>query len=410
MRQVPILSKNFRYVFPFFIVIILDAIGSGIIAPILAPMLSQTGNHWLGNSSFVQHISYGLILASFPFFYMLGAPILGALSDIYGRKKILLVCLLGALIGFVFYALSFKYNSLFLLVLGRMVAGITSGSQGVAQAAMADISQENDKASNFGLIAVALTIGLVAGPLLGGVLSNSQLVSWFNLSTPFYVVIVLGIINLILLLLTIQDQYQKKLSSALSVNGLARHFQSFFQLFRERKIAKILLVFFLFELGWSLYYQALALLLVKSFSYSATGIGLFASYVGAMLSISLIILVRSICPRYSLKAIVSISLLVGVISLMLIFLLPGIYAQYLLVIAITGVVALVYTSLITFASKRVSTYRQGLLMGTTDSLLALAFSITGLLSGWLGYYSVQLPFLMAAFFWLLSLILAITME
>jgi len=393
-------------IFPYFIVIILDAVGFGIVAPILAPLISHSHSALLGGfGDFGRHIIFGVILAIFPFSFMLGAPLLGALSDQLGRKRVLLICLLGTLFGFVLYAFSFAFSSVLLLIIARFIAGFTSASQGVAQAAMMDISEGKQKAINIGLIAVALTIGLVLGPLLGGVLSDSKLVAWFGLATPFYFIIIVSVFNLFLLQYKIHDQPGQK--AALS---FSQHWQAFMGLFRVRAVAAVLFVFFCFELSWSLYFQSLALLLVNRFHYHAVGIGLFSSYVGLSLSFGLLVLVRFFVKFYSLNNIIKFSLLLGVVSTLVLYFSQSMLAQYVLAVPITFAVALIYSSIIAKASDLVDRQHQGLLMGVTDSLLALAFAITGFLSGWLAYFSVKLPELLAVGFMLVACLVAVRIK
>src|SRR3990167_3026994 len=416
MRQVPVEQladtiivkspQSFRLVAPFFIVIILDAIGFGIISPLLAPLVAQASHVLWGAhaSSYVIHILYGLILAAFPISYMIGAPILGALSDYLGRKQVLFFCLVGVLIGFICYVLSFSLASISLLILGRVLAGFTSGSQGVAQAAMADISlASKDKAINIGMIAVAMTLGLVLGPLVGGELSNPKWISWFSLTTPFYFVILLSIFNLFILLIWVKSD--NNISHQAVLPHLTQHWQNFIALFKSTKICLLLVVFFFFELGWSLYYQSLALFLAEQFHFQAQTIGLFLTYVGIILSFGLIAIVRLAVNYLKLKTVIFIALLIGVISLIAVYGFHLFIGQCLLVIPVTFAVALIYTSLITLVSNLVAKDQQGLLMGTTDGLLALAFAITGFLAGWLAYFNINLPFLVAGCFWLVALII-----
>jgi len=388
-------------IFPYFIVIILDAVGFGIVSPILAPLVAHSHSVLLGGfGDFGRHIIFGLILAIFPLSFMLGAPLLGALSDQWGRKRVLLICLLGTLFGFVLYACSFVFSSVLLLILARFLAGFTSASQGVAQAAMVDVSEGKQKAVNIALIAVALTIGLVLGPLLGGVLSDVKWAPWFGMATPFYFIIIVSVLNLVLLQYKIHDQPNQK-----TVFSLSEHCQAFVGLFRVRAVASMLLVFFFFELSWSLYYQSLALLLVHRFHYHAVGIGLFSSYVGLSLSFGLLVLVRLFVKFSSLSTMIKYSLLLAVVSILFLYVSQGLWAQYLLAIPMTFAVALIYSSLVAKVSDLVDRHHQGLLMGVTDALLALAFAITGFLSGWLAYFDVKLPELLAAGFMLAAWLL-----
>ncbi|HYF97375.1 MAG TPA: MFS transporter, partial [Coxiellaceae bacterium] len=87
---------------PYFIAIAIDAIGFTIIAPVLIPLT----NHVVNNSGLSQHLLYGTILAIYSLSFMIGAPILGALSDLLGRRKVLIIASIGVLLGYTFYAFS----------------------------------------------------------------------------------------------------------------------------------------------------------------------------------------------------------------------------------------------------------------------------------------------------------------
>jgi MFS family permease len=372
------------------------------VTPILAPLVNDPSAHVLGAHSSVEsrHIVYGLIQALSPLCYMLGAPILGYLSDRVGRRKILLFCIGGSFVGLLAYILSFNFNSLLILLFGRVIVGFTSGSLAVAQSAIADISKGAAKAKNIGLIAVAMTIGLIAGPLLGGVLSDPSVVSWFTNSTPFYAGIVLSVANLIILL-TMLDETHMLVSTDKS-HGLLR---DFWRLLTQYNLQYILLSFFVFELGWSLYFQSLALLLAQHFHLANKMIGVFSSYVGLVLSLFLLYGVRVVVNRFELVKIVKPSYLLGIIVLLIGFFFNTMTMQWLIAIPISLMVAFCYTIFITMGSDKVDSNMQGLYMGVTDGLLSLAFAITAFLGSVLAIKSAIVPELVAAGFFAFGLLL-----
>jgi MFS family permease len=292
MRQVP----QPLFIIPFFLIIIIDAMSFGIVTPVLASMVNNS--HFLGNTAVDRHLVYGFLQAISPLCYMIGAPLLGYFSDHWGRKKILIYCVIGSFLGLAGYTLSFLFQSLTLLFIARIIVGVTSGSLAVAQAAIADISQGAQKARNIGVIAVAMTIGLVAGPLLGGVLSDNTVISWFNELTPFYVAIALTIASLFILLMILKSNVV-----LISKEKLA-FFSELRNLVKIRRVCTIFIVFLFFELGWSLYYSSLALLLIQKFHLTNKVVGIFISGVGLFLSFFLIIGVRFFTTRFSLKAII----------------------------------------------------------------------------------------------------------
>jgi len=260
MKQVPKQTQpSLAFIFPFFFVMIIDVMSFGIITPIIASLVAKTTHSSLFGSMtpFTSHLIYGFILALAPCCYIFAAPFMGYLSDIFGRKRILLACNVGSVIGLSTYLLSFLYSSLLLLLLGRVIVGSTSGSLAVAQSAMADISHHKKRTTNVALIAVAMTIGLVSGPLIGGILSDHHLFWGFGLTIPFYVAILLALINLIFLIVYLHE------TQTIAIKTQPNQCYQILQQIRTNQTLRwLLIIFFIFEVSWSLYFQSLPLILI----------------------------------------------------------------------------------------------------------------------------------------------------
>jgi DHA1 family tetracycline resistance protein-like MFS transporter len=396
MRQVPESS----YFLPILLVVILDAMSTGIMLPVLAPLVSADHGILSAYSLEMRHTIYGYVLGAFNCCFMLGAPIWGYLSDFWGRKKVLLFCLMGTALSFLLYIFSFHFNSLRILLIGRMVGGLTSGCQGVAQAAIAERSIGEQKAANIGLIAVGMTIGLVTGPLIGGFFSDHQWVSWFSATTPFYVSIFLSLFSFIFLWGSFREKDYGKNEHNFT------YFKSYMtEIFSKKSLLILLSAFFFFELGWSLYFQSLALLLIQKYDFSSSLVGLFSSYVGFALCLGLIFLVRFCIQRWKLAKMIKIALFVATITLIFAFFSHHRCWQWLVATIIANAVAVGYAGMIALASDQIDASKQGFLMGSTDAIIGLAFTLTGLLSGVIAYYSPALPQFLAGLFMVLGLII-----
>jgi DHA1 family tetracycline resistance protein-like MFS transporter len=165
-----------------FVTLLIDIMGWGLIIPVMANLIAELKGIPVNEAS-----AYGAILLSvFAVMQFLFAPVMGNLSDRYGRRPILLLALLGFGIDYIVLALAPTYGWLFL---GRVIAGITGASFTTASAYIADISTDENRAKNFGLIGAAFGLGFVLGPALGGFLAT------WGIRAPFYAAAALCLIN-----------------------------------------------------------------------------------------------------------------------------------------------------------------------------------------------------------------------
>lgn len=161
----------------------MDAVGIGLVMPVLPGLLRSVGHvddiGWI----------FGAFLSVYAAMQVVFSPVLGALSDRYGRRPVLLLSLAGAMADYLFMAFA---PSLSLLFVGRVIAGVTGASMAVASALMADITEEDRRARGFGHLSAAFGVGFIAGPALGGVLGDV----W--LRAPFLAAAALNGLNLAL--------------------------------------------------------------------------------------------------------------------------------------------------------------------------------------------------------------------
>ncbi|HNU88410.1 MAG TPA: TCR/Tet family MFS transporter [Ferruginibacter sp.] len=165
-----------------FITLLIDVIGFGIIIPVMPGLISRLNN--VDISTAAKYGSY--LMVAYAATQFICAPILGNLSDKYGRRPVLLFSLFGFGIDYIFMALAPTYAWLFI---GRIIAGITGSSFTTAAAYIADISNADNRAKNFGMIGAAFGLGFIIGPLMGGVVSQ------FGERVPFYVAAALALLN-----------------------------------------------------------------------------------------------------------------------------------------------------------------------------------------------------------------------
>ncbi|MDG1078148.1 MAG: MFS transporter, partial [Planktotalea sp.] len=168
----------------FFIVatVAIDAMGIGLIMPVMPDLLREVDGGNLSEAA----IWGGILATTFAVMQFLFGPIIGSLSDQYGRKPILVVSLI---IMALVYAMSALATSIWVLFIGRILGGISSATHATAAAYMADVSKPDEKAANFGLIGAGFGIGFVLGPVVGGLLAE------FGTRAPFWAAGALALSN-----------------------------------------------------------------------------------------------------------------------------------------------------------------------------------------------------------------------
>jgi DHA1 family tetracycline resistance protein-like MFS transporter len=175
-------SKKSAAVGFIFITLLIDVIGFGIIIPVMPKLISQLKQVDISTAS-----TYGsLLMFAYAFVQFLCAPVLGNLSDKYGRRPVLLFSLFGFGIDYLFLALAPTYGW---LLVGRIIAGITGASFTTGAAYISDISTKENRAKNFGMIGAAFGLGFIIGPVIGGLLGK------LGPRIPFYAAAALALIN-----------------------------------------------------------------------------------------------------------------------------------------------------------------------------------------------------------------------
>ncbi len=165
-----------------FVTILIDVLGLGIIIPILPHLVQELAGGDVSSAS----TYFGVFVAVFAAMQFLFAPVLGSLSDRFGRRPIILLSLFGAGVDYILMALA---PNLAWLFVGRVIAGITAASFTVANAYIADVSPPHQRAQNFGLVGAAFGLGFIVGPALGG------LAGTWGPRVPFLVAAALTLLN-----------------------------------------------------------------------------------------------------------------------------------------------------------------------------------------------------------------------
>lgn len=266
-----------------FITMLIDITGWGIIIPVIPKLIEE-----LIHGDISEAAKYGGWLSfAYAFTQFIFAPLVGNLSDKYGRRPIILISLLGFAIDYVFLALS---PNIIWLFIGRVIAGMTGASITTASAYIADISTEENRAKNFGLIGAAFGMGFIIGPVLGGLLGQ------FGSRVPFYAAAVLCLINFIYGYFILPESLDKDHRRAFEWKR-ANPIGSLFMLKKHPKISGLILVLILVYIGAHAVQSNWSYFTMYMFGWKEKEVGLSLGLIGLLVGLVQGVLIRWINPK-----------------------------------------------------------------------------------------------------------------
>ncbi|MBL7857913.1 MAG: TCR/Tet family MFS transporter [Cyclobacteriaceae bacterium] len=353
-----------------FVTLLIDVIGFGIIIPVMPKLISQMMNVTIPEAS-----AYGgWLIASFAIMQFIFSPVMGNLSDQYGRRPVLLISLFGFGIDYILLALAPTITWLFV---GRIIAGIMGASFTTAAAYIADVSEPEKRAQNFGIIGAAFGLGFIIGPAVGGILAQ------YGLRVPFVAAAVLTLLNwlygffILPESLPIESRRKFQWARANPLGSL-----KFF--IRYEVILGLVASLVLIYIAGHAVQSTWAYYTMEKFIWNEDWVGYSLAFVGLLVAIVQGWLIRFILP--SLGQVRSVYVGLGLYAIG--FLLFGIATQgwmmfvFLIPYCLGGIAG---PSLQGIMSSQVSPKEQGELQGALTSLMSLTSIVGPLLMTWLFY-------------------------
>ena len=357
-----------------FITVFIDLVGFGIVIPVL-PFYAQ------GTKFGATPREVGLLFASYSVMQLIFAPVLGRLSDKYGRRPVLLISLIGTSLGFLILGFA---TTLWMLFLGRIIDGISGGNISTAQAYIADVTTKEDRAKGMGLIGAAFGLGFVFGPAIGGVLSR------WGINVPFLFAGTLAFANAILLYFVLPETVTQDHPARISAAS-GRGWRQLIESLKRPRLGFVLTIYFLSIVAFSIMTAVFSLFMMFRLGYDAFHNGWIFAYVGVISAIIQGGLIGKLVKRFGEPTLVIIGSLLFSASL---FATPFIGpAVGLMGILLTGAVssignALNAPSLSSLASKSAGAGEQGGVLGAMQSVASLARAVGPSLAAFLIYSAV----------------------
>lgn len=374
-------------------VVFVDLIGQGLVFPIINSLIMETSSTLLPESTTQKsrHLYYGLVIGCFFLSWFLGVVYVSKVSDSIGRKNALLICLAGALAGYALTIVALYLNSLWLLILGRSITGFTAGNQPIAQAAMIDASTDDaDRDRNMGYLVTGVSFGLVGGPLIGAVLSNTALLgSAATLKTPFYGAFVMVLVAIFLVLFFFKDTRTERTPFVFRPRDIT---DSLLAVRDHPMVLRIMPVYAFFMIANVTFYVFVDNYLTSAFGYGVFGGSMAMVTIGVALAFSSTFLVKPAQKRLSKHSIIYASLLTMVVCGFAFAFSPSGILSYIPVFLFYFLFGVSYPTILGLFSSSVGETDQGWVMGVTTAVFCLAGGVMSLIGGALMSIDIRLPY------------------
>jgi MFS transporter, DHA1 family, tetracycline resistance protein len=363
-----------------FITLLIDTIGWGLIIPVMPQLISG-----------MKHISVsqasrdgGLLLFVYAFIQFICAPILGNLSDQYGRRPVLLFSLFGFGVDYIFLGFAPSFGWLFL---GRTISGITGASFTTASAYIADISNAETRTKNFGMVGAAFGLGFIIGPALGGLLTG------WGIRAPFYAAAVLTLLNWLYGYFVLPESLAKENRRKFDWKR-ANPLGSLQNLKKYPAVGGLILALALDFLASHAVQSNWSYFTAYRFQWTPKTIGISLAVVGVLVAFVQAVLIRLIAPKFGNDRSIYIGLLLCAIGLFLFALATQSWMMFVFLVpyCLGGISGPALQAAIT---GNVPANAQGELQGSITSLMSVTAIIGPLLMTNLFAYftSAQAPFL-----------------
>jgi DHA1 family tetracycline resistance protein-like MFS transporter len=370
--------------------VMLDSMGIGLIMPVMPELIQEVEGQGLGAAA----VWGGILATIFAAMQFIFGPTVGNLSDRYGRRPVLIISLVVMAFDYVLMALA---HTIWLLIIGRIIGGITAATQSTSAAYMADISKPEDKAANFGLIGAAFGVGFVLGPLMGGVLAE------YGTRAPFWAAAFLAAANAIFGYFVLPETVTDRIRRPFEWRR-ANPLGAFKNIGKLPGLKRLMLITFVYTIAFFVYPGVWAYYGAEMFGWGPGMIGLSLGVFGIGIAIVQGFLIRPIINRIGERKAVILGLSIDVLA----FIALGFVTNGWIALALTPLTALgsiAGPALQGIMSRTASDDQQGELQGTVTSINAVATIVAPLMvtqtfwyftAGSAPFYLPGAPFLLSA--------------
>jgi DHA1 family tetracycline resistance protein-like MFS transporter len=354
---------NNKRLFSIILVVFIDLLGFSLILPLL-PYYAET---FQANQTVT-----GILIASYALMQLIGAPILGRLSDRFGRRPVLLVSVFGTFLGFLLLGFA---NALWMLFASRILDGLTGGNLSVAQAYISDVTDEKSRSKGLGMVGAAFGLGFIIGPVTGGLLSQ------WGYAVPAFAAAAISFINLILIYAWLPESLTGEKRSQMTEKRPAVTLNALLVAFQRPFTGSILITRFFFGLAFAILQTIFGLYALAKFNLTARETGFVLTYVGVLSVIMQGFLVGRLTSRYREDLLISISVVLMGFALLGWAFAPSVFWLYITTTPIALAGGLLNTLLSSTLTKAVAPQEIGGILGLSSAVESSTRIIAPILGG-----------------------------
>jgi DHA1 family tetracycline resistance protein-like MFS transporter len=382
--------KSLGKLVSLYIVVFIGFVGYSLMITVFTPLLLGDGGGLVsaGSSTSERTLVLGGLLALYPLAQFFGAPVVGSLSDRFGRRPVLLVSLAASAAFYALMALALHLHSLALLAVACLLAGFSEANIAIAQSAIADIAPAAERSRLFGYVYLSSSLAYVVGPLAGGKLADPGVVGWFGAPTPFVVVAVLLVATLGLTAAVFRETHAPDPSAPLGLGVAVRNVGAAFTRGKLRPVFAANFALYLAIFG---FFRVYPMYLVDHFGMGVGRESEFIAWVAVPIVLANLFLVGRLSGKMDPRRLtVRFGAALAVCLAVVIVPHPE-GALWVTLFACALALAICLPSMAAMVSDAVGPTEQGRALGTNQSLQTGAEGVSGLAGGGLAAISTALP-------------------
>jgi len=375
---------------------LLGTAGIALPYPVLAPYFLDSPPNALNQfMSINPKLLLGIALALYPLGLLIGSSFIGALSDHYGRRLVLLITLVGSILGYLLTAFAIFEESYLLFLFARLMTGICEGNISIARAMAVELHPAIDRARALSLVYATTYSGWLLGPLAGGYL---MLIST---EVVFFAAAGAMVVCMIVVMLTIKDSKQSELAKGSLLKAINQ--ENSFRLLKHPDVRPIFIFYFIYSLGINTFYEFYPVWFVEKHRFASNDIAWITVLLTATMIFSSVLVSSHIVKILgNFKSLILSVVLLGALMLVQPFI--SLTTIYFLFSAMGFLIALNNTVTPTYMSQRFGKYGQGKVMGLQTAMFCLTNVIVSLLGSLLAILSITATMMMAGILVLISII------